>query len=71
MAEGVGSIQEPLVIEHPKTTGQSQVESEFSEEEGGIQIDSVVKERHCRVFSLLSLYVNKPPLTTLRQSSYW
>lgn len=51
------------MIEHPKTTGQSPVESESSEE-----VDSLVKERHCKIFSLLSLHVNKHPLlTTLRK----
>lgn len=29
-----GSVQEPLLTEHLKTTGQSQVEPESSEEEG-------------------------------------
>lgn len=37
MSGGDGSVHEPLVIEHPSTTSQSQMESESSEEEEGVQ----------------------------------
>lgn len=37
MAGSDGSIHERLAIEYPRTTSQSQMESEFSEKEGGVQ----------------------------------
>lgn len=49
---GDGSIQEPLLMEHPRTTGQSQVQSESSEEDMGFTVDSVGKARGCKIFPL-------------------
>ena len=71
MVEGDGNIQDLLLIQHSKITGQSQMESESTEEEVGCTVDSVVKERGCKIFSFLPMHVNKQlPFTTLRQISY-
>lgn len=73
MVVGEGSLQEPSLTEHPKTTLVSLKESLSPQKRRELcTVDSVVKKKKggdYKIFPLFSLHINKqPPLIILRQS---
>lgn len=55
---GDGGVQEPWLMEHPRTVGQSQVESEPLAEEVGFTVNLVVKAGAYRILGAQCLKIH-------------